>query len=161
MQRDAFCALASTTDPPLEELALALAAEFEPVDEQAVRAQLDVLADDARPAVAAAGGDPAAELEALSSVLVNPEATFDDRHEAVDRLCRERSPRVVDTLLAALEVRPAPSALRRLSEWGVPEALPHVERALAVVAPDNPADLWTLTALQRRLQAWARTFQAM
>jgi regulator of sirC expression with transglutaminase-like and TPR domain len=69
MQRDAFCALASTTDPPLEELALALAAEFEPVDERAVRGQLDVLADDARPAVAEAAGDPAAELEALSTVL--------------------------------------------------------------------------------------------
>jgi hypothetical protein len=67
----------------------------------------------------------------------------------------------VGTLLAALEVKPALSALRRLSEWGVPGALPHVEQALAAVAPDNPGDLWTLTALQRRLQAWARTFQAM
>ncbi len=61
--------LASTTDPPLEELALALAAEFEPVDERAVRGQLDLLAEDARPELAAAGGDPAAELEALSDVL--------------------------------------------------------------------------------------------
>ncbi len=104
---------------------------------------------------------PEESFQVLSSVLVNPEATSEDRHEAVDRLCRERSPRVVGTLLAALEVKPALSALRRLSEWGVPGALPHVEQALVAVAPDNPGDLWTLTALQRRLQAWARTFQAM
>jgi hypothetical protein len=100
---------------------------------------------------------PEETFQALSAVLAHPEATFEDRHEAVDRLCRERSPRVVDTLLAALEVGPSLSALRRLSEWGVPGALPHLERALAAVAPDNPADLWALTALQRRLQAWGRT----
>jgi hypothetical protein len=99
---------------------------------------------------------PEETFQALSAVLAHPEATFEDRHEAVDRLCRERSPRVVDTLLAALEVGPSLSALRRLSEWGVPGALPHLERALASVAPDNPADLWALTALQRRLQAWGR-----
>jgi hypothetical protein len=97
---------------------------------------------------------PEESFQALATVLVSPEATFDDRHEAVERLCRERSPRVVEALLAALEARPALlAALRRLSEWGVPAALPHLERALALLAPDNPADLWALTALQRRLQA--------
>ncbi len=99
---------------------------------------------------------PQETFQALSAVLVDPEATFEDRHEAVDRLCRERSRRVVDTLLAALEVGPSLSALRRLSEWGEPGALPHVERALAAVAPDNPSDLWALTALQQRLRAWGR-----
>ncbi|HEX8825636.1 MAG TPA: hypothetical protein VF794_37350 [Archangium sp.] len=99
---------------------------------------------------------PEETFQALSAVLVDPGATFEDRHEAVDRLCHERSPRVVGTLLAALEVGPSLSALRRLSEWGEPGALPHVERALAAVAPDNPGDLWALTALQRRLQAWER-----
>jgi hypothetical protein len=100
---------------------------------------------------------PEETFQTLTAVLVDPQATFEDRHEAVDRLCRERSPRVVDTLLAALEVGPSLSALRRLSEWGELGALPHVERALAAVAPDNPADLWALTALQRRLWAWAAT----
>ncbi|QRK11966.1 hypothetical protein JQX13_19050 [Archangium violaceum] len=97
---------------------------------------------------------PEETFQALSAVLVDPHASFEERHEAVDRLCRERSPRVVHTLLAALEVGPSLSALRRLSEWGEPGALPHLERALSAVAPDNPADLWALTALQRRLQAW-------
>ncbi len=101
---------------------------------------------------------PEVTFRALAAVLLSPEATFDDRHEAVDRLCRERSPRVVEALLAALEARPSIlSALRRLSEWGVTAALPHLERALALVDPDNPADLWALTALQRRLQAWEAT----
>ncbi|PTL84408.1 hypothetical protein [Vitiosangium sp. GDMCC 1.1324] len=100
---------------------------------------------------------PEETFQALSAVLVDPGASFEERHEAVDRLCRERSPRVVHTLLAALEVGPSLSALRRLSEWGEPGALPHLERALAAVAPDNPADLWALTALQRRLQAWKAT----
>jgi hypothetical protein len=104
---------------------------------------------------------PEETFQALSAVLLHPESSFEERHEAVDRLCRERSPRVVHTLLAALEVGPSLSALRRLSEWCEPGALPHLERALASVAPDNPADLWTLTALQRRLQAWSRTFQGM
>ena len=98
---------------------------------------------------------PEETFQSLSAVLVDPQATFEDRHEAVDRLCRERSPRVVQTLLAALEVGPSISALRRLSEWGELGALPHLERALAQVDPDNPADLWALTALQRRLWAWA------
>lgn len=104
---------------------------------------------------------PEETFQALSAVLLHPRSTFEERHEAVDRLCRERSPRVVQTLLAALEVGPSLSALRRLSEWGEPGALPYLERALANVAPDNPADLWTLTALRRRLEAWTRTFQGM
>jgi len=98
---------------------------------------------------------PEEAFQALSAVLVDPAASFEERHEAVDRICRERSPRVVHTLLAALEVGPSLSALRRLSEWGELDAMPHLERALARVEPDNPADLWALTALQRRLQAWA------
>jgi hypothetical protein len=103
---------------------------------------------------------PEETFQALSAVLVDPESSFEERHEAVDRLCRERSARVVHTLLAALEVGPSLSALRRLSEWGELGALPHLERALEGVAPDNPADLWALTALQRRLRAWEATTRA-
>ncbi len=98
---------------------------------------------------------PEERFQTLAAVLMDPEASAEERHHAVDRLCAaERSPRVVQTLLLALEVGPSLSALRRLSEWGELGALPHVERALAQVEPDNPADLWALTALQRRLQAW-------
>jgi hypothetical protein len=104
---------------------------------------------------------PEERFQALCALLHDPEASGEERHEAVDRLSRERSPRVVAALLGALEVAPSLSALRRLSEWGEPEALPHLERALAQVAPDNPVDLWALTALQRRLQAWGRTRQLM
>ncbi|ATB30488.1 hypothetical protein MEBOL_003949 [Melittangium boletus DSM 14713] len=100
---------------------------------------------------------PEATFQALSAVLLEPGSSFEERHEAVDRLCRERSPRVVHTLLRGLEVGPSLSALRRLSEWGETAALPHVDRALEGVAPDNPGDLWTLTALRRRFEAWART----
>ncbi|MFY0583418.1 hypothetical protein ACN28S_62170 [Cystobacter fuscus] len=99
---------------------------------------------------------PTETFQALASVLGDATATFEERHEAVDRLCRERSARVVDTLLAALDVGTSLSALRRLSEWGETEALPHLERALAGLEPDNASDLWTLLALQRRLQAWSR-----
>ena len=104
---------------------------------------------------------PSETFQTLCAVLMDPHALADERHEAVDRLCRERSPRVVRALLATLEVAPSLSALRRLSEWGEPEVLPALERALAQVAPDNPADLWALTALQRRLQAWVRASQVM
>jgi hypothetical protein len=98
---------------------------------------------------------PEEHFQALASVLLDPEGTAEERHHAVDRLCAaERSPRVVQTLLLALEVGPSLSALRRLSEWGELGALPHLERVLAQVDPDNPADLWALTALQRRLRAW-------
>ena len=100
---------------------------------------------------------PEESFQGLCAVLRDPDATGEERHEAVDRLCRERSARVVRALLSALEVGPSLSALRRLSEWGEPEALPYLEQALAKVAPDNPVDLWALTALQRRLQAWTRT----
>ncbi len=99
---------------------------------------------------------PTETFQTLASVLSDATATFEERHEAVDRLCRERSPRVVATLLAALDMGTSLSALRRLSEWGETEALPHLERALAGLEPDNASDLWTLLALQRRLQAWSR-----
>jgi hypothetical protein len=66
----------------------------------------------------------------------------------------ERSPRVVETLLALLERRPSLMALRVLSEWGEVRARGPLQRDLAAVLPDNPADLWALTALDRRLAAW-------
>lgn len=94
-------------------------------------------------------------FEELARVLREAEATGEERREAVEDLCREeQSARVVAALLAGVGVRPLVSALRRLSEWGVVEAQGAVERALGGLKPEEVADLWALTALQRRLQAW-------
>jgi hypothetical protein len=98
---------------------------------------------------------PEERFQAFASVLLDPTSSTESRHHAVDRLCAaERSPRVVETLLAALDKAPSLSALRRLSEWGELGALPHLEQAIAQVPADNAGDLWALTALQRRLHAW-------
>jgi hypothetical protein len=72
----------------------------------------------------------------------------------VQRLAAERSPRVVEALVALVTRRPSLMALRVLSEWGEVRARPALQRDLAAVRPDNPADLWALTALDRRLEAW-------
>ncbi|MEA2156904.1 MAG: hypothetical protein QOE11_3044 [Solirubrobacteraceae bacterium] len=57
-----FAVLAARNDPPLDELALALAAQFREVDDVAAMARLDELGEQ----VAGAGGD---ELDALVAVL--------------------------------------------------------------------------------------------
>ncbi|MDY7231519.1 hypothetical protein [Hyalangium rubrum] len=91
---------------------------------------------------------------ALSGTLSSPDSTPEERHEAVQRISDERSERVVAVLLGLLEQRSSLMALRVLSEWGVTQAREPLRRALEAVAPDNPADLWALTALDRRLEAW-------
>ncbi|MFP2959749.1 hypothetical protein ACLEPN_18405 [Myxococcus sp. 1LA] len=95
-----------------------------------------------------------ARFTSLSAVLEAPDSTPEARHEAVQRLADERSPRVVAVLLALVARKPSLMALRVLSEWGVVESREALQRDLAQVLPDNPVDLWTLTALDRRLQAW-------
>jgi hypothetical protein len=70
-----------------------------------------------------------ARFEALTSTLGDEDSTNEERHEAVQRLAAERSPRVVEALVSLVTRR-------------------------ASVRPDNPADLWALTALDRRLEAW-------
>ncbi|MBZ4416745.1 hypothetical protein [Myxococcus sp. RHSTA-1-4] len=95
-----------------------------------------------------------ARFHALAGTLDDPDSTNEERHEAVQRLAAERSPRVVDALLALVARKPSLMALRVLSEWGVLQARGPLQRDLAAVRPDNPADLWTLTALDRRLEAW-------
>jgi hypothetical protein len=94
-------------------------------------------------------------FQALVGTLEDPDSTHEERHEAVQRLAGERSPRVVEALLALVTRRPSLMALRVLSEWGEVRAREPLKRDLATVRPDNPADLWTLTALERRLEAWA------
>ncbi len=93
-------------------------------------------------------------FQALVGTLEDPDSTNEERHEAVQRLATERSPRVMEALLALVTRRPSLMALRVLSEWGEVRAREPLRRDLALVRPDNPADLWTLTALERRLQAW-------
>ena len=79
----AFARLAALPDPPLEALALAIAAAFRdgPVDERAVARRLDELAGEVRPAVVAAAGDPAAEAGALAEVLGRRRGFAGDRED--------------------------------------------------------------------------------
>ncbi|WP_224363006.1 hypothetical protein [Hyalangium versicolor] len=92
--------------------------------------------------------------QALAGVLADPESTPEERHEAVQRLSAERSERVVSALLGLLVERSSIMALRVLSEWGVVQAREPLRRALGALDPDNTSDLWALTALDRRLEAW-------
>jgi hypothetical protein len=95
-----------------------------------------------------------ARFQALAATLEDAGSTNEERHEAVQRLSTERSPRVVEALVALVTRRPSLMALRVLSEWGVVRARDALQRDLATVRSDNPADLWALTALDRRLEAW-------
>jgi len=93
-------------------------------------------------------------FQALAQVLAEPTSTTEERHEAVQRLAAEHSDRVVATLLGLLGERSSMMALRVLSEWGVVQAREPLQRAIGALEPDNTADLWALTALDRRLEAW-------
>jgi hypothetical protein len=91
----------------------------------------------------------------LAAPLEAEDSTPESRHEAVQRLAdAERSPRVSDVLLRMVARKPSLMALRILSEWGEVRAREYVQRDLAQVTPGNAVDLWALTALDRRLEAW-------
>lgn len=92
-------------------------------------------------------------FQALTTTLASAESTPEERHEAVQRIASERSERVVSALLGLLAERSSMMALRVLSEWGVVQAREPLRRAIAALTPDNAADLWALTALDRRLEA--------
>lgn len=98
-------------------------------------------------------------FQTLAGTLESPRSTPEERHEAVQRLAHERSARVEAALLELVERKPSLMALRILSEWGVVRARGPLQRDLAEVRPDNPADLWALTALDRRLEAWEAVAQ--
>ncbi len=66
MASEAFAELACEPDPPVEELALGLAAEFGPVDVDPVRARLDELAAEVCEVLRRPGADP---VRALGRVL--------------------------------------------------------------------------------------------
>lgn len=65
MPSDAFAELACEPDPPVEELALGLAAEFRPVDPAPVRARLDALAAGVEHELRLPDPDPVAALGAV------------------------------------------------------------------------------------------------
>lgn len=65
MATDAFAELACEPDPPVEELALGLAAEFRPVDPAPVRARLDALAAEVEEELAGLDPDPVSALGAV------------------------------------------------------------------------------------------------
>ncbi|RKH76799.1 hypothetical protein D7X99_33730 [Corallococcus sp. AB032C] len=96
-----------------------------------------------------------ARFAELAAPLEAEDSTREARHEAVQRLAdAERSPRVQDVLLRLVARKPSLMALRILSEWGEVKAREYLQRDLAAVTPGNAADLWALTALDRRLEAW-------
>jgi len=65
MDSDAFAELACEPDPPVEELALGLAAEFGPVDAALARARLDSLAAEVADELAQVDPDPVSALGAV------------------------------------------------------------------------------------------------
>jgi len=75
---ESFATLASTPEPPLDELALAMAGELREVDADGALAQLDALAAELTPA---AGGGPDAEVEALRELLAHRHGFSGDREE--------------------------------------------------------------------------------
>lgn len=66
MPVESFSALAAWSEPSVDELALALAGEFRPVDADAALAELDRLGSELAPA---AGAGPAVEAEAVRELL--------------------------------------------------------------------------------------------
>ena len=76
-----FEELARSPDPRVEELALALAAEFREVDAAAALAELDALAVEV---AAEPGGSPEAEVEALRAVLGERHGFAGDRDDYDD-----------------------------------------------------------------------------
>ena len=73
-----FAALAFEPEPPLDRLALALAAEFKEVDAADALAELDRLGADL---AARVGGDPHEEVEALRAVLGQRHGFLGDRDD--------------------------------------------------------------------------------
>lgn len=79
MPIEPFVALAAQPEPPIESLALSLAAEFEDVDETAALAQLDELGQEVA-ALRAEYGGPNAGVDALREVLAVRHGFRGDAH---------------------------------------------------------------------------------
>lgn len=74
-----FTELAATADPPLDELALALAAEFRDVDAAGAMEHLDALGSEL--AESLSGRDPASETAAIAELLGGRHGFAGDRHD--------------------------------------------------------------------------------
>jgi len=120
-----FAELARAPDPPLADLALALAAEFGRVDARAARATLDGLGAELAEAVAPCGGDPAAEASACAELLGGRHGFAGDREEydhphnsMLDRVLARR--RGLPILLSVVYVAVAERAGVPLGGVGLP-----------------------------------------
>ena len=78
MAVEPFSVLAAQPEPPLDELALALAAELRETDAAGAIEELDRLGEELRPA---AGGDPASEVRALRGLLGEQHGFAGDREQ--------------------------------------------------------------------------------
>ena len=120
-----FAELARAPDPPLADLALALAAEFGRVDARAARATLDGLGAELAEAVAPCGGDPAAEASACAELLgrrhgfAGDREAYDHPHNSMlDRVLARR--RGLPILLSVVYVAVAERAGVPLGGVGLP-----------------------------------------
>ena len=94
MTSEVFADLACEPDPPVEELALGLAAAFAPVQAVDVREQLDLLGQEVRDQLRA-GRTPAAELAALEEVVGRRHGFAGDQRE-YDHPDNSMLPRVLE-----------------------------------------------------------------
>lgn len=122
MSVESFAALAARPQPALDELALALAAEFREVDTGAALAELDRLAAELAPA---AGGGPRAEVAALRGLLgerhgfAGDSEQYDDPDNSMLDLVLERR-RGLPILLSIVYVEVARRAGIALAGVGLP-----------------------------------------
>jgi regulator of sirC expression with transglutaminase-like and TPR domain len=120
-----FAELAAEPEPPLDALALALAAEFGPVDTAGALRRLDALGAELRQTVGAGGGDAAAEARACAHVLGGVHGFAGDRDEydhpdnsMLDRVLARR--RGLPILLSVVYVEVARRAGVALAGVGLP-----------------------------------------
>jgi len=119
---ESFSALAARREPALDELALALAGEFRPVDADAALAELDRLGLELAPA---AGAGPALEAEAVRELLgqrhgfVGERGEYDHPDNSMLDLVLERR-RGLPILLAVIYLEVARRAGIALAGVGLP-----------------------------------------
>jgi regulator of sirC expression with transglutaminase-like and TPR domain len=116
-----FSVLATAPDAPLDELALAIAAEMRPVDADAALGRLDELAGRVDPAAVG----PLAELDALVGVLAREEglrgdrADYDDPRNSMLDLVLERR-RGLPILLSVVYIEVARRVGIQMAGFGLP-----------------------------------------
>lgn len=123
--RPTFATLAAHDDPPLDALALALAAEFEAVDADAAIMRLDALGHEYADALRGVDHSPAAQARALATLLADVHgfagdtAHYDDpRNSMLDRVLERR--RGLPILLSAVYAEVARRAGVPIAGVGLP-----------------------------------------